>query len=90
MKNTYKIMLSLLLVLALIGPVVAGAEGAAVPAETQERLMEQYGLDAPPLPVWDWSSVDVGGSGIAGGMLFVYRMFVNPLGFLLQEILYIL
>ncbi|OMF93656.1 hypothetical protein BK147_18250 [Paenibacillus sp. FSL R7-0337] len=90
MKNTYKIMLSLLLVLALIGPVVAGAEGAAVPAETQERLMEQYGLDVPPLPVWDWSSVDVGGSGIAGGMLFVYRMIVNPLGFLLQEILYIL
>lgn len=45
MKNTYKIMLSLMLILALTCP-VAGAEGAAVPAETQARLMEQYGLDA--------------------------------------------
>lgn len=89
MKNTYKIMLSLMLILALIGP-VAGAEGAAVPAETQARLMEQYGLDAPPLPVWNWSSMDVGGSGISSGMLFVYRMMLNPLGVMLQEILYIL
>ncbi|MEK3793210.1 hypothetical protein MKX42_15880 [Paenibacillus sp. FSL R7-0204] len=89
MKNTYKVMLSLMLALALIGP-VAGAEGAALPAETQARLMEQYGLDAPALPLWDWSSVDVGGSGITGGMLFVCRLMLNPLGFLLQEMLYIL
>lgn len=89
MKNTYKIMLSLMLVLTLMGQ-VAGAEGVAVPAETQERLVEQYGLDAPPPPVWDWSSVDVGVSGITGGMLFVYRMMLNPLGVLLQEMLYIL
>ncbi|MEK3836207.1 MULTISPECIES: hypothetical protein [unclassified Paenibacillus] len=89
MKNTYKIMLSLMLVLALTCS-VAGAEGAAVPAETQARLMEQYGLDAPALPLWDWSSIDVGGSGITGGMLFVYRMIFNPLGVMLLEILYIL
>lgn len=89
MKNTYKIMLSLMLIMALIGQ-VAGAEGAAVPAETQARLMEQYGLDAPALPLWDWSSVDVGVSGITGGMLFVYRMMLNPLGVMLLEILYIL
>lgn len=89
MKNTYKIILSLMLVLTLMGQ-VAGAEGVAVPAETQERLVEQYGLDAPPLPVWDWSSVDVGASGITGGMLFVYRMMLNPLGVLLQVMLYIL
>ena len=90
MKNTYKIILALMLVLALIGPVVAGAEGTSVPAETQERLMEQYGLDAPPVPVWDWSSADVGGSGITDGMLFVCRMMLNPLGAVLQEMLYIL
>lgn len=89
MKNTYKIILSLMLILALIGP-VAGAEGAAVPAETQARIMEQYGLDAPALPLWDWSSVDIGGSGIGSGMLFVYRMILNPLGVMLLEILYIL
>ncbi|MFC6650511.1 MULTISPECIES: hypothetical protein [Paenibacillus] len=89
MKNTYKIMLSLMLILALIGP-VAGAEGVAVPAETRERLMEQYGLDAPAQPVWDWSSMDIGGSGIVDGMLFVCRMMMNPLGVMLQEMLYIL
>ncbi|MEK3905013.1 hypothetical protein [Paenibacillus sp. FSL R7-0179] len=83
-------MLSLMLVLALIGPAVAGAEGMAVPAETRERLMEQYGLDAPPLPEWDWSSIDVGSSGITGGMLFMYRLMLNPLGVMLQELLYIL
>ncbi|WP_405113825.1 hypothetical protein MHH28_08225 [Paenibacillus sp. FSL K6-1217] len=82
-------MLPLILILALMGQ-VAGAEGVAVPAETQERIMEQYGLDAPSPPVWDWSSVDIGGSGITDGMLFVCRMMLNPLGFLLQEIQYIL
>lgn len=89
MKNTYKVVLVMVLVLALACP-LAGAEGVAVPAETKERLMEQYGLDAPPLPVWDFGSIDVGGSGFAEGMLFVCRMIMNPLGIILQEMLYIL
>lgn len=90
MKNTYKVVLVMVLVLALACP-LAGAEGVAVPAETKERLMEQYGLDAPPAsPAWEWSGVDVGGSGFAGGMLFVCRVIMNPLGIILQEMLYIL
>lgn len=90
MKNTYRIVLVMMLIMALACP-LAGAEGVGVPAETKERIMEQYGLDAPPAsPVWDWSSVDVGGSGLNDGLLFVCRVIINPLGFMLQEMLYIL
>lgn len=90
MKNTYGIVLVMMLIMALACP-LAGAEGLVVPAETKERIIEQYGLDAPPpSPVWDWSSVDVGVSGFTNGLLYLSRVIMNPLGCMLQEMLYIL
>ncbi len=90
MKNTYRVVLVMMLIIALACP-LAGAEGLVVPAETKERIIEQYGLNAPPAsPVWDWSNVDVGVSGFTDGLLYLCRVIINPLSFMLQEMLYIL
>ncbi|QUL52465.1 hypothetical protein KDC22_18605 [Paenibacillus tritici] len=87
MKNRYKAIITIVLVLVLACSQAGAVGRGGVPAdETKERIMEQYGLDVPAPAGADWGNIDVGISGVDEFVLRVCRFMVNPLVFIIREI----
>ncbi|MEK4042359.1 hypothetical protein NSU18_01755 [Paenibacillus sp. FSL H8-0048] len=81
MKITYKVILAKMLILVLASS-QAGAEGSAIPAETKERIIEQYRLEllAQTGPSRVGIDFEISGLGETDLFLWLGRFMVNPVG----------
>lgn len=88
MKNTYKVILAHMLVLVLACSQVS-AERSAIPAETKERIIEQYGLELPAQTGPGRGGVDfeISRLGVTDLFLWLGRFMVNPVAYIIQKIL---
>ncbi|MHA6532360.1 hypothetical protein [Paenibacillus sp. BAC0078] len=79
----------LILITAFLQPdlIYAAAEGTVIESGTEDRLIEQYGLEKPstsPSP----GGIDVGTSAPALFFVTMYRMIVNPHLYMIPELIH--